>query len=319
MRILFAGTPDIAVPALKALAAVHDVAAVLTNPDRVQGRGRKVHSSEVKVAAEDLGLTILQPQKLDADIRAQITEMNIDLLVCIAYGKIFPQAFLDLFPRGGINFHPSRLPDFRGPSPLNAQILRGDSLGAVTVQTLAKAMDSGDILLQEDMPLDERETTATLTEKAARMAGDCLLKVLASMEDGTSAPVPQDHDKATFCSLIGKNDGLMDWTQSAVQLDRIVRAYTPWPHGFTFWKGLRLNILDAVPYKGQQSVPAETSPGTVAGLDKKEGILVQTGDGVLALRRLQLQSKKALDYKSFLNGSKDFIASVLGEEHDIQD
>ncbi len=317
MRILFAGTPDIAVPALRSLAAVHDVAAVLTNPDRIQGRGRKVHSSEVKTAADELGLKVLQPVKLDAEFREQIAGMKIDLLVCIAYGKIFPQAFLDLFPRGGVNFHPSRLPDFRGPSPLNAQILRGDSMGAVTVQTLAKAMDSGDILLQEDMPLDDRETTATLSEKAAHRAGDCLLKVLSAMESDTLSPVPQDHEKATFCSLIGKNDGLMDWSLSAVQLDRIVRAYTPWPHGFTFWKGLRLNILDAFPYQGDMVIPAETAAGTVAGLDKKEGILIQTGDGVLAVRRLQLQSKKALDYKSFLNGSKDFIASVLGEEHDL--
>jgi methionyl-tRNA formyltransferase len=317
MRILFAGTPEIAVPALKALAADHDVAAVLTNPDRIQGRGRKVHSSEVKQAADELGLTVLQPQKLDADFRGIIAGMGIDLLVCIAYGKIFSQAFLDLFPRGGINFHPSRLPDFRGPSPLNAQILRGDTLGAITVQALAKAMDSGDILLQENMPLDERETAATLSEKAARMAGECLLKVLSAMEGGTLVPRPQDHDKATFCSLIGKNDGLMDWSQSAVRLDRIVRAYTPWPHGFTFWKGLRLNILEAAPYDGTAPVAADSLPGTVAGLDKKEGILVQTGDGVLALKRLQLQSKKALDFKSFLNGSKDFTGSVLGEEHDL--
>ncbi|WP_425465772.1 methionyl-tRNA formyltransferase [Oceanispirochaeta crateris] len=137
------------------------------------------------------------------------------------------------------------------------------------------------------------------------------------MEDGTVEVRPQDHEKATFCTLIGKNDGLINWSLSAVQLDRVVRAYTPWPHGFTFWKNLRLNILEAKPYEGNLFSSGAVQAGTVAGMDKKEGILIQTGEGLLAVTQLQLQSKKALDYKSFLNGSKDFIGSVLGEENDF--
>jgi len=309
MRILFAGTPEIAVPSLRALAEHHDVAAVLTNPDRTKGRGRKVHPSPVKEAALELGIPVLQPHKLDADLRGDVQALGADLLVCIAYGKIFRQVFLDLFPLGGINLHPSRLPDLRGPSPLNSLILRGDREAAVSVQRLALAMDSGDILLQEPLDIDERETAETLTGKVADLGGGLLLKVLQQMEEGSLKPVSQDHDSATFCSMIGKNDGLLDWNRPASELDRIIRAYTPWPHGFTTWKDQRVNILEARPSEREG---AQSPPGTVTGLDKKEGILVQTGKGLLAVTRLQLQSKKPLDFKSFLNGTKDFIGSVLG-------
>ncbi len=314
MRVVFAGTPEIAVPSLKAVASRHEVVAVLTNPDRGQGRGKKVQYSPVKEAALELGLSVLQPLKLGSAVRQEIAPLKPDVLICIAYGRIFGPRFLELFPRGGINLHPSRLPDLRGASPLNSTILRGDKVGAVTVQALALEMDSGDILLQEPLVLDERETTATLTEKVSHLGGEYLLKVLSEMEEGTLNPVPQDHSKATFCGMIGKNDGRLDWNRPAVELDRVVRAYTPWPHGFTSWNGLRLNILEAHPY-GKQGDSGH--PGKVLGMDKGEGILIQTGDGILAVSHLQLQSKKALDYKSFMNGTKNFIDSVLGAEDDL--
>ncbi len=313
MRILFAGTPDIGVPSLKALAGQHEIVGVLTNPDRTKGRGRKVMASHVKEAALELGLPVLQPHKLDEEFRDEVKRLKPELLVCIAYGKIFRQAFLDLFPLGGINLHPSKLPDFRGPSPLNATILRGDRETAITIQKLALEMDSGDILLQEPLPVDPRETTASLTDRVAETGAGYLLTVVNGLAEGNLAAVPQDHEKATFCSLIGKDDGQLSWSESAVRLDRVIRAYTPWPHGFTAWKGQRLNILEAHPLAGDSSC---AEPGTVTGMDKKEGILIQTGEGLLAVTRLQLQSKKPLDFKSFLNGSKDFIGSVLGEIHE---
>lgn len=315
MRVIFAGTPEIAVPSLKAIALEHEIAAVLTNPDRAKGRGKKMQFSAVKEAALELGLDVLQPQKLNAEFRETIKALNPDILICIAYGKIFGPAFLGLFPRGGINLHPSKLPDLRGPSPLNSIILRGETESAITVQTLAREMDSGDILLQKTLLIDERETAETLTERVALEGGPCLLEVLQGLENNSIVPRQQDHSKATFCSLIGKNDGLLDWNLSAVELDRIVRAYSPWPHGFTFWKGLRLNIIEARPYTKEASAGV---PGEVVGMDKKEGFLIQTGEGILVISQLQLQSKKALDYKSFQNGSKDFISSILGAEHDLE-
>ena len=311
MRILFAGTPDIGVPSLEALNRNHTIVGVLTNPDRTKGRGRKVMASHVKEAALRLELPVLQPHKLDAEFRETVAALKPDLLVCIAYGKIFRQPFLDLFPLGGINLHPSRLPELRGPSPLNSIILSGVKESAVTVQKLALEMDSGDILLQETLEVEERETTASLTERVAALGAGYLVSVVDDMEKGETNPRPQDHEKATFCSLIGKNDGLLNWDDTAVQLDRTIRAYTPWPHGFTGWKGQRLNILEAHPFQTDNA--SDAACGTVTGMDKKEGILIQTGEGQLAVTRLQLQSKKPLDFKSFLNGSKDFIGSVLGD------
>ncbi len=318
MRILFAGTPDIAVPALRTLAMEHNVVGVLTNPDRPKGRGKKIQFSPVKEEALALNLRLFQPEKLDEEFVESVKPLKPEVLVCLAYGRIFSSSFLKLFPAGGINFHPSPLPEFRGPSPLNSIILKGDRVSAVTVQTLAREMDAGDILLQEKLDVSEKETLETLSRKAAEMAGPCFLKVLKSMEDGSLTPRPQENDKASYCRLIGKKDGLMDWSLSALELERIVRAYYPWPLGHTFWKGKRLNILEAhaVENTASLSVDEESLPGKVLGLDKKEGFLVQSGKGILALRSLQLQSKKALDFKSFNNGAKDFTGSVLGENYD---
>ncbi len=310
MRILFAGTPEIAVPSLKALAEHHEVVGVLTNPDKTKGRGRKVAPSPVKEAGEALNLPVLQPHKLDHELREQVKALKPELLVCIAYGKIFRQVFLDLFPRGGVNLHPSKLPDLRGPSPLNSIILRGDRETAVTVQTLALEMDSGDILLQKPLAIHERETCDSLTARVAELGAEYLVDVVNKMERNGLTPVPQDHNKATFCSLIGKNDGLINWSEPAPVLDRLIRAYTPWPHGFTSWKGQRLNILEAHNLEDDSS---DEPVGKVLGVDKGQGILIKTGQGLLAVTRLQLQSKKPLDFKSFLNGSKDFIGSVLGD------
>ncbi len=316
MRILFAGTPDIAVPALRALAPVHELAGVLTNPDRPRGRGKKMRYSPVKEEALALGLPLFQPEKLDAPFCETIKELGAELLVCLAYGRIFPPSFLGIFPRGGINFHPSRLPELRGPSPLNSLILRGETKSAVTVQTLAKEMDAGDILLQEELPVREDETLESLSRKAAAMAGPCFLKVLQSMENGSLISRPQEHEKASYCRLIGKQDGLLDWRRPACELDRIIRAYYPWPLGHTFWKGKRLNILEAHVLSSPDAQAADVTPGTVTALDRNEGFLVQTGNAFLGVTRLQLQSKKALDFKSFYNGSKDFTGSVLGEEYE---
>ncbi len=321
MRILFAGTPDIAVPALETLASRHEVAGVLTNPDRPKGRGKKKQHSPVKEKALALELPLFQPEKLDAGFCEILKKTGAELLVCFAYGRIFSPAFLELFPRGGINFHPSRLPELRGPSPLSALILKGETKSAVTVQTLAEKMDAGDILLQEEFILGEDETLESLGGKAARMAGPCLLKVLEKMEAGTLLPKAQDHDKATYCRLVGKQDGRLDWNLSALQLDRVVRACYPWPLGHTFWRGRRLNILESRPFfRGNPAGDDHRAiPGKVLALDRKEGFLIQTGHGVLAVTRLQLQSKKALDFKSFYNGSKDFTGSVLGENHESEE
>jgi len=311
MRILFAGTPSIAVPSLAALAESHDIAAVLTNPDRPQGRKKTLIPSPVKEKALELGLTVLQPLKLDESFLSEVAALKADLLVSVAFGQIFRQNFLDLFPQGALNLHPSRLPQFRGASPLNAAVAAGLEVSAVTIQKMALKMDSGDILIQEDMPLDPRETTGSLTEKAAVQGAPLLVKAVNLLEQGKAEPRKQNEEEASYCTLIKKSHGEINWSHSAVHIDRQIRSCTPWPGAYSHWKNQLLYIREAVPLK-EQDLQLSGTPGRVLGVDKTQGILIETGDGVLIAKRLQLQSRKNLDYTSFLNGNRDFLNSQLG-------
>ena len=314
MRILFAGTPEMAVPSLELLSREHEILGVLTNPDRVQGRGRKLIPSPVKKKALELGLSLMQPEKLDRNFRDGIAAEGPALLVAVAYGKIFRRNFLDIFPRGGVNLHPSLLPLYRGCSPINAVILNGDGKTGITIQSLAEAMDSGDILAQEVCPLGGRETAGELTAYLARVGAELLVKTLRAMEGGTLEPRMQEEAKASYCGKIGKDDGLISWKEPAVKIERALRAYAPWPGVYTYFEGRRLNILGAVPlgYTPFGKGPADLGAGTVLSLDRKEGILIQTGRGILAVRSLQLEAKKAMDHLSFCNGIRGFIGSRLG-------
>jgi len=308
MRILFAGTPEIAVPSLKALAEKFEVCAVLTNPDRETGRGRKIISSPVCEAARELGLKVLQPEKLDEPFLEEVKALKPDLLAVIAFGKIFRKNFLELFPLGGINLHPSLLPKYRGPSPLSEAIRKGDRKTGISVQKLALKMDSGDIILQPELELDGRETTGSLTEKVAELGAPLMVQAVEILTKNPGAGTAQADSEATFCKLITKEDGLIDWTSAAEEIERNIRAYSPWPGTYSWYEGKKINILEADLYDGDAP---EGTPGSVLSFSKKEGILVATGSGVLAVKRLQLQSKKPMDYKSFVNGNREFVGSIL--------
>jgi methionyl-tRNA formyltransferase len=305
MTILFAGTPDIAVPCLTALAGRHTVE-VLTNPDAPSGRGASLAAPPVKVRALELGLRVHQPARLDAEARAPL-EGRFDLLVSFAYGRIFGPKFLGLFRWGGLNVHPSLLPRWRGPSPLAAAILARDAATGISVQKLALEMDSGDIVTAAERALDGTETTGDLTAWAASAAPDLLLSAVDLAADG-AAGIPQDHSQATYCHLIAKDEARLDWSLPATVLDARVRAYDPWPGAFTSWNGQRLSLR-----KSSVAGAGSDIPGTVVSVDKSNGILVQTGGGLLAVRELQLPGRKSLDFRNFLNGNPALIGSRLGD------
>jgi len=327
MKIIFAGSPAIAVPALEELFKLNtsgfELAAILTNPDSAKGRSATPLPTEVGEAAERFSAkyaaagiaapAILKPEKLDEAARALIAPLKPDLLISFAYGRIFGPKFLALFACGGINIHPSLLPKYRGPTPIPAAILAGDTETGISIQRLAAEMDSGDILLQERLALDGRETTATLSEIVAKKAAELLPVALAGIATGTLRAQPQDHGQATYCSLITKEDGLIDWNKSAREIDARVRAFDPWPQCWTMHGDKQLLILRAA-VAGPNLSPIQetlTPPGTVLGIDKKWGILVQTGEGVLAVSELQYRSKRALQWNDFLNGARNFIGSCL--------
>jgi methionyl-tRNA formyltransferase len=327
MKILFAGTPSIAVASLEALAKESGVVAVLTGPDTTAGRGRKKVSPPVKVAAEGLGVPVLQPEKLDAAARAAVLAYEADLLVCFAYGKIFGPKFLELFPLGGINLHPSLLPRHRGPAPIPAAILTGDTCTGVTVQKISREMDAGDILLQKKRELNGTETSALLSDWAAGAGADALCCGVIMIRDGTDVWTPQDHSKATYTGLLSRDHGVIHWSEPAFMIERKIRAYTPWPGTVTKYGDKVLKILEghvvsegshdgsgSVRDTGSECDGSESGrvPGTVRGVDRSCGILIETGDGLLAVTRLQIQNRQAMEWSSFMNGHPDFIGAVLG-------
>jgi methionyl-tRNA formyltransferase len=327
MKVLFAGSPAIAVPALEALVALGSVnsnangsangsadfelAGVLTNPDSARGRHGKPEPTEVGAAAERFaqGISVLKPVKLDAEAREQTAALKADLLVSFAYGRIFGPKFLALFPLGGINIHPSLLPQYRGPTPIPAAILNRDHETGITIQHLAPEMDSGDILMQERLTLNGRETAASLGGIMAQKAAKLLPETLKGLAAGSLRGTPQNHGEASYCSLIAKEEGLIDWSKSAREIDARIRAFDPWPLCWTQHGGQQLFILKAEPL----DAPAQPeTAGLVLGIDKQRGILVQTGEGVLAVTELQYRAKKALEWRAFLNGARNFAGSRLG-------
>jgi methionyl-tRNA formyltransferase len=316
MRILFAGTPALAVPSLREAARACEVAAVLTSPDQPSGRGRAPTPSPVKEMALALGLSVLTPDRLDSNVLDQVRRFAPRLLVVAAYGKIFRKAFLELFPLGGINLHPSLLPRHRGPSPISAAVLAGDPVTGVTVQRIALRFDTGDILAQERHELRGDETTASLTETLADEGARLLGSVLSCLAAGGDVPgTAQEEAAATYCRLIGKEDGVVDWGKPAQVIERAIRAYDPWPRASTTLDGQILLLLKSHVYPGTLATDAAVdAPGAVLAADKAHGLLVRTGDGVLAIERLQLQFKKPLDWRAFLNGHPGIVGKRLGGE-----
>jgi methionyl-tRNA formyltransferase len=310
MRILFAGTPGIAVPSLRETVRAHEVCAVLTAGDQPAGRGRGREPSEVKRAALELGLRVLEADLIDAGIREAIRGLAPELLVVVAFGRIFRRSFLDLFPRGGVNVHPSLLPRHRGPSPVPAAILAGDRETGVTVQRIALEVDAGEVYAQRALSLDGTETTGSLTQVLADLGAGLLGEVLASIEEGTASATPQV-GVPTWSRLIAKDDGTVDWSDPAALIERKVRAYDPWPRASTSWEGRPLLLLHShLPAGTVVPVPG-AAPGTVLG-PSPEGLLVQAGDGPLALVRLLPAFGRPMDWRAFLNGHPGVAGARLG-------
>jgi methionyl-tRNA formyltransferase len=320
MRIIYAGSPAIAVPVLEALFSSGDgvlvVAGILTNPDRPRGRSGRPEPSDIGEAAEKFNAARLPPvpvfkfEKLGAEAREAIAALKPDILVSCAYGRIFGPKFLGLFPMGGINIHPSLLPKYRGASPIPQAILNRDRETGISIQRLALKMDSGDILLQERIPLDGRETAESLSRAAAEKAALLLPPLLRRIAAGHVPGILQDEDEASYCSLIEKDSGRIDWKRSAAEIDAMIRAYTPWPLSWTMEGERKLIILKSVPDDARPET-ASAEPGKVLGVDKKRGILIQTGEGILVVSGLQYQSRKALDFQAFLNGERHFLSTKL--------
>ena len=301
------GTPHFAVPTLQALAdGGAQIVGVYTQPDRPSGRGKKTTKSPVKVLAEALGLPIFQPATLSTnEARSELEALHPDVIVIAAYGLILPDWTLALPTHGALNVHPSLLPRHRGPAPVANAILEGDQETGVTIMLVEPEVDSGPVLRTAKVPINPTETTGQLTEKMSIIGGELLVKTLRDWTSGLIDPQLQDHALATFSRKATKTDGRIDWTLPAEVIDRRIRAYHPWPGSFTTWSGRRLKILEAHPTGDEVGRPGIVSRGST-------GILVQTGSGQLALKKVQPEGRRPMDMSAFLAGHPDFVGATLG-------
>jgi methionyl-tRNA formyltransferase len=306
-RIVFMGTPVFAVPVLEALADTHQVVGVVTQPDRPAGRGRRLTPSCVKEVALERGLPLSQPQSLRTpEAVAHLAAWEPDVIAVAAFGQILRQNVLDLPPRGCLNVHASLLPRWRGAAPVPAAILAGDEVTGVTIMRMDVGLDTGPILAQREESIRPDDTQATLEDRLARLGAELLLEALPAYLAGDLLPRPQPAEGATYAGQLRKEDGRLDWACAAIELDRRVRAFTPWPGAFTTWRGRRLKVLRAAPSPEWRG---DAPPGTVFAL--ADGLAVATGEGALRLEEVQLAGKRPIDVTAFLRGQRDFLGSQL--------
>ena len=310
MRIIFMGTPEFAVPPLEQLIQnKYQVVAAYTRPDKPAGRGRSLVSSPVKKAAITWGLPVLQPVSLKkAEVVAQLADLHPDVIVVAAFGQILPQSVLDIPRHGCLNIHPSLLPRFRGASPVAAAILAGDEVTGVSIMLMDSGLDTGPILAQTTVPVSPQDTTGSLTARLSAEASSLLPEVLPGWTRGEITPRPQDEAAATYSGTITKEAGGIDWRLPAVQIERRVRAFQPWPGCHTTWQGKRLEIIEAVPLPGVENLEA----GQVVTLEKEAAAFgIGTADGVLGVLKVQLEGKRAMQAAEFLRGQRQFIGAIL--------
>lgn len=307
MRILFAGTAQIGVKTLIELSKFFEIGLVLTNPDKPQGRSNKLIPSPIKSEALKLGLPLLQPEKLRGDVLKDVASYNCDVLVCFAYGKIFGPKFLSLFKGGCYNIHPSRLPQFRGSSPIQYAILNNLEKTAITIQKLGLEVDSGDILATKDVILDENETTLSLSEKVADISAPFALDTFKKLELGLIKFIPQE-GTVSYTNQFSKEDSIIDWNKSAKEISAQIRAFIPWPKASTIYKGKKLFLT------GVEGILEENNdiPGKVISKIKNRGLVIACKEGAIIINRLQLEGKKEMDFNSFVNGNSEIISSKLG-------
>jgi methionyl-tRNA formyltransferase len=308
-QVVFMGSPEYAIPSLRALHAHHQVVLVVTQPDRRQGRGHKMSAPPVKDVALEYGLDVWQPTTLrSTEAMARLGETGADVYVTAAIGLLIPPKVLALPAHGCLNLHASLLPRWRGAAPIAFAILHGDEETGVTLMQTEKGLDTGPIVAQVRCPILAGDTTATLTPRLAQAGARLLVETLPAWLAGQIEPCPQPQEGVTLARRLVKADGQIDWTQPATLIERSVRAYTPWPGAYTTYQGRNLRILRAGADPEWQS---DKRPGTVIALQDGR-VVVATGQGALVLRELQLAGKKAMPIEVFCRGQRAFAGSTLG-------
>ena len=313
MRIVFMGTPDFAVPSLRALCeSDYEVVGVFCQPDRPKGRGHKLAACPVKEEALRRGIPVFQPERIKREEGvAQLRALAPDLCVTAAFGQLLSQEILDIPPMGTVNVHSSLLPRHRGSAPINWAVMLGETVTGVTTMFTDRGMDTGDMLLRRETPIGERETAGELSDRLAQMGAELLIETLRALEAGTLVRTPQNPDEATYEPKLDKETGRVDFSRTAREIDCLVRGATPWPGAFTTLDdGQAMKIMEV---RRASDVPSG-EPGRIISADSRGGLVVACGDGDLELVQIQMPGAKRMNARDYLRGHTLETGICLGRK-----
>lgn len=293
------GTPDFSVGTLEALIeAGHEIALVVTQPDKPKGRGGKMQYTPVKEVAVEHGIPVYQPRRIrEPECIEELRKYNADIMVVIAFGQILPKEILEMTPYGCINVHASLLPKYRGAAPIQWAVINGEKVSGVTTMQMNEGLDTGDMILKTEVVLDEKETGGSLHDKLAAAGAKLCVETLKALEEKTATWEAQGESTTEYAKMLDKKMGDIDWNQSAVSIERLIRGLNPWPSAYTDWNGKVMKIWEAEVVEKQ----TEEVPGTIVDVEKG-GFLVQTGMNCLKVTALQIPGKKRMDAGAFLRG-----------------
>ena len=308
MKVIFMGTPEFSVGTLKALAeAGHEVVLAVTQPDKPKGRGDRMQYPPVKEMALEYGIPVFQPKKIRApECVEELRKYEADIMVVIAFGQILPKEILEMTPYGCVNVHASLLPKYRGAAPIQWAVINGEKVTGVTTMQMDEGLDTGDMLLKEEVILDEEETGGSLHDKLAEAGARLFVRTLKALEDGSAVREKQGESPTEYARMLTKELGSIDWTQDALSIERLVRGLNPWPSAYTDWNGKVMKIWEAKVMEGETG----KAPGTIVKIEK-DGFLVQAGAGLLKILELQIPGKKRMKADAFLRGYQVEEGSML--------
>ena len=302
MKVIFMGTPDFSVGTFEALVeAGHEGVLAVTQPDKPKGRGKEMQFTPVKECALKYNIPVFQPRRVRvAECIEELRKYNADIMVVVAFGQILPKEILEMTPYGCVNVHASLLPKYRGAAPIQWSIIDGEEVTGVTTMQMNEGLDTGDMLLKVEIPIEEKETGGSLHDKLAEAGAKLCVKTLEALQNKTVTPVPQGETTTAYAKMLEKQLGNIDWTKSAVEIERLIRGLTPWPSAYTNWNGKVMKIWDAKVVESENDTN-EAQPGAIVKVEK-DTFDVQTGDGLLKVRELQIPGKKRMDAGAFLRG-----------------
>ena len=311
MKVIFMGTPDFAVGTLEALIeAGHEVVLAVTQPDKPKGRGKEMQYTPVKECALKHDIPVFQPRRVrEAECIEELRKYDADIMVVVAFGQILPKEILEMCTYGCVNVHASLLPKYRGSAPIQWAIIDGEEVTGVTTMQMDEGLDTGDMLLKTEIPVEPKETGGSLFDKLAQAGAKLCVETLEALQNGTVTPIPQGETTTAYAKMLDKQLGDINWNKTAVEIERLIRGLTPWPSAYTNWNEKVMKIWDAEVSDIDVEME-DAKPGTIVKVEK-DAFYVQTGEGLLKVCELQIPGKKRMDAGAFLRGYQVKVGEEL--------